>query len=63
MDYTKMLIPLRAKGCACANCGRSLRPTDLIADCADCGAIFCKQCVEDGSIQNHHCEEDEEEFF
>lgn len=63
MDYKKFLIPIRENGCACANCGRKLRPIDLVADCADCGAIFCQTCVEEGVLQSHQCEEDEEEFF
>ncbi len=47
MDCKMILIPLRQSGHACANCK----------------AIFCQQCVEDGILATHKCEEGEEAFF
>ena len=27
--------------------------------CSDCGALFCRECVEDGCFFDHYSEEDE----
>lgn len=43
-------------GFSCAACGRTLLPEDLVAACSDCGAIFCKPCVETGELDRHACD-------
>lgn len=55
------LVPLGMHGCACAGCGRPLVPEDLIACCSDCGGIFCRDCVEDGTYASHACDPDDED--
>lgn len=47
-------------GCAC--CGASIKKGDKFLDCADCAAIFCYECCENGNFDNHSCEELEAEF-
>lgn len=47
-------------GWGCYRCGSSIDRGDYLADCPDCGAVFCRSCVEDGSFGSHICEEDEE---
>lgn len=42
-------------GCAC--CGNSIPVGGEFLVCPDCGAIFCKECVEDGRFENHDCED------
>ena len=46
-----------SEGFACANCGQLLHSDDMVEVCADCGAIFCQECVEDESFENHSCDE------
>ena len=46
-----------AYGFSCAECGEDLKPDDRVEVCADCGAIFCEQCVKNGALANHECDE------
>lgn len=57
IDYTKYLKPIKSKMFSCYCCGKSLKENDLVVDCADCGAIFCEECVRNGEMNNHKCEE------
>ena len=41
----------------CVGCGKIIQRGELMIECPDCGAIFCKQCVEDESYENHVCED------
>ena len=61
VDYTKYLKPIKSRMFNCSFCGKSLKETDLVIDCADCGAIFCEDCVRNGEIEAHECEEDFED--
>lgn len=58
IDYTKCLSPIRCNGFSCSCCGKLLQPADLIVSCADCGVIFCEECVRNGEVNNHECEDD-----
>lgn len=49
-------------GYGCAICGHPIQKGEEYLDCPDCAAIFCKNCCEDGTFDNHSCEELEEEF-
>lgn len=60
INYTKSLRPAHTRGFGCFCCGRSIDYNDLFLDCPDCAAIFCEQCVRDGSFEAHSCEDDEE---
>lgn len=47
------LLELGMEGFSCAECGEQLHATDHVAICPDCGAVFCKNCVADGSFAEH----------
>lgn len=49
-------------GFGCAVCGHSIRKGEEYEVCPDCAAIFCKSCCEDGTFENHSCEDLEAEF-
>lgn len=61
IDYAKFLSPIRCNGFSCTCCGRPLKVDDLMVSCADCGAIFCEECVRNGEVENHECDDDFEE--
>ena len=61
MDYTKNLTKIGMNGFSCSECGKELKPSDKVCACADCGAIFCEDCVRAGRLENHECEPDDEE--
>ena len=46
-----------SEGFSCSCCGKNLEPNDLVEVCADCGAIFCKECAEMGELKAHSCDE------
>ena len=56
-DYTVDLYPIMHHGFECANCGKPLKPGDPHLDCPDCAAIFCEDCVRDGTFENHRCDD------
>ena len=56
MDYTKYLKPIGSDLFSCNCCGKQLHREDKVADCADCGAIFCEACVKAGALNDHVCE-------
>lgn len=51
------LVTATHGGMGCAHCGTTIKPGDKYADCADCGAIFCENCVRDGTYEHHDCED------
>ena len=55
-------VQIGSKMFSCNECGRNLRETDRVIDCADCGAIICERCVNNGNADAHVCENDEFEF-
>lgn len=57
-NYKKLGI----HGFSCACCGDVIRPDDDVMVCPDCGAVFCRTCVEAGELDTHACEPDDEEF-
>lgn len=59
---TQFLTQIGHKGFSCNECGRNLRETDRVIDCADCGAIICERCVTNGRVEDHVCEDDDFEF-
>lgn len=59
IDYTKYLAPIGNRFYSCSCCGKHLKENDLGLDCADCGAIFCEECVRNGEVEGHECENDE----
>lgn len=42
----------------CSWCWEPINKGSLFCDCADCGAIFCEKCANDGSFEEHKCEEE-----
>ena len=56
IDYTKYLRPIRSRFYSCVCCGKNLKEDDLAVDCADCGAIYCEECVRNGEMNNHECD-------
>lgn len=54
--YTK----LGTYGMSCNECGKSIGPEDEVQICPDCGAIICRECVENGAWDDHECDEEEE---
>ena len=40
----------------CSVCGKPVDESEMEV-CADCGAIFCPECVEDGEFDDHECED------
>lgn len=56
--YTK----LNTNGFACCECGREIKPDDDAAVCPDCGGVFCKPCAENGALENHVCDDNEEDW-
>lgn len=55
-DYTQYLEPIFSSGYSCNGCGASLVKGDLSCVCPDCGAIYCAECVKDGTFETHSCE-------
>lgn len=52
-------ITLGMNGYSCDYCGTDIGANDPVQICADCGAIFCKECVISGNRDEHECMEDE----
>lgn len=50
-------------GFACCVCGEGIKRGDDVAICPDCGAIFCKECVDAGEFEKHTCDEDDAEVY
>lgn len=57
IDYTKYLRHMGNRFYSCSCCGKHLTEKDLGLDCADCGAIFCEECVRNGEVENHVCDD------
>ena len=57
-DYTQHLTPIPNSGFSCDGCGASLNKGSLFCGCADCGAIYCAECVENGTFEAHTCEDE-----
>ena len=51
-------ICLPCNGFGCNKCGLVLKKGDLACVCADCGAVFCKECAENNALGTHRCEMD-----
>ena len=49
-DYTQYLSPIPNSG--------PLDKGSLFCDCADCGAIYCAECVKNGTFEAHTCEDE-----
>lgn len=56
-QYVKYLKPIGNNFYACNGCGKDLREGDLVCDCAECGAMYCEECVRDGTFENHDCQD------
>lgn len=57
----KYLRPIGCRGFACVCCGEEQLPHQEVFVCADCGAVICKNCVNAGEVENHICDDIEEE--
>ena len=55
--YRSRMVVSQFYGFACACCGKPIDKGDLLIECPDCGGVFCKECVEDESYENHKCED------
>lgn len=51
--------PSRSSLNACCACGEAIAPGQPFVTCADCGGLFCRSCVEDGTFDGHECEPDD----
>ena len=45
---------------SCDICGRLIAAGEDYEVCSVCGAVFCKDCVSGGRIDEHECEEEED---
>lgn len=54
-------ITIGVDGFNCMICGDSIGANDPVAVCPDCGGIICKSCAENGGLEDHDCEPEEEE--
>lgn len=54
-EYVKYLKPMGSSFYACNGCGKPLKEGDLACDCAECGGMYCEDCVRDGTFENHSC--------
>lgn len=61
-DYTQFLKKGIFTGMSCCNCGETIGPMDAAMDCPDCGGVFCENCVNDGSFENHNCEDEDDDY-
>ena len=44
----------------CEGCGQPIAPDDEVIVCSDCGAIFCRECVEARELDRHVCNDTDE---
>lgn len=47
---------LGTAGFSCTQCGEPIGPDDPVQVCQDCGAVFCKECVQSGTLGDHECD-------
>lgn len=52
--------PIGVRGFACNCCGEEQLPHNEVFVCPDCGAVICSKCVDNGEIENHVCDEEDE---
>lgn len=52
LDY----ITTGVEGYGCVNCGRTIGADDPVVICPECGGIICKECAENGGLDDHDCE-------
>ena len=57
---TNNLKPIGCHGFSCVCCGKKLLPHEEVFVCADCGAVICQTCANEGEAEAHVCEEDME---
>lgn len=43
------------EGFSCSCCGKTLQKDDFVEACSDCGALFCKECSDNGELAHHDC--------
>lgn len=55
--YLNRMRPALYYNFACVCCGKTIQRGELMIECPDCGAIFCKECVEDEKYENHVCQD------
>lgn len=48
--------PIGTPGMSCFCCGKELAETDKVIVCADCGAVFCMDCIAEGALESHEYE-------
>lgn len=56
-EYQQYLQAGLYAGCSCAACFKPITAQDLALDCPDCAAVFCADCVENGTFEGHFCED------
>ena len=56
------MIEAKMEGFSCYECGEPIHIGDSMIDCADCGAVFCYNCVMEGHFISHKCDLDEYDF-
>ena len=49
--------PIGMPGMSCFCCGKELAETDKVIVCADCGAVFCMDCIAEGALESHEYED------
>ena len=58
-EDVKLIRPIPVGGMSCSHCGKRVEESEDGVFCSDCGALFCRECVEDGCFFDHYSEEDE----
>lgn len=56
-DNSQYLSSIPCNGFACNICGRILAKGELAFVCPSCGAVLCENCVNNGSLEGHACED------
>lgn len=53
-------VKIGIDGFYCCGCWKPIPTNGLVAACPDCGAVYCKACVELGKLDTHNCEDEED---
>lgn len=56
-QYTTMEVD----GFNCIICGDSIKSDDPVVVCPDCAGVICKNCAENGGLEDHECNPEEGE--
>ena len=54
-------FPSESRLNACCACGHGIDVGEPMVVCSDCGGQFCRTCVEDGTFDDHVCDDEDYE--